>query len=272
VCSSDLHEENSPFSAEEIRQVLHASHLHGELDAHETRWLSQTLDLSDLAVGDLMRPAIDLVTIDVRDGIAENLAEIARHRYSRYPVCDGGRDHLLGLLHVKDLFAAMLEQPQIEDLRPLLRELPMTHRDTPAMKMFRRFKRGYPHLAAVTDDIGSVIGFITFDHILRAAFGDVQDEFRRAREGWRPRGDNVFEGKGSLSIYSLERLLGHELEEENVDSISGLLMQKLDRVPQVGEIVGFEGFSIEVLEMSGPRLELVRLTLFKEEATESEGG
>lgn len=262
------HENDSPYSADEIRQVLAASHRHGELDAHETKLLSQTLDLSDLAVGDLMRPAIELVTIDIRDGFQENLAEIARHRYSRYPVSDGGRDHLLGLLHVKDLFAAMQERPDTNDLRPLLRELPMTHRDTPAMKMFRRFKRGYPHLAAVTDDIGSIIGFITFDHILRAAFGEVQDEFRRAREGWAGKGDGVFEGKGSLSIYSLELLLGRALAEESVDSVSGLLMQRLDRVPEPGEMVEFDGFSIEVLEMSGPRLERVRVTLHEPPSAE----
>src|SRR3546814_20319482 len=103
VCSSDL----DAHSADELKKLLFASHRHGELGDVSVQALSHTLELPELSAGDLMRPAFDLVDLDIRDDVASNLALITQHRYSRYAVRDSEQDErYIGLPHVRDLLAA----------------------------------------------------------------------------------------------------------------------------------------------------------------------
>ncbi|WP_028081260.1 hemolysin family protein [Solimonas soli] len=266
-------EGDDPHSADEIRKLLAASHRHGELDRVQAQVLTHTLDLPDLTVGDLMRPAFDLVALDIRDDIRSNLALVAKHRYSRYAVKDSEQDdRYLGLLHVRDLVAALLADPQLSDLTPLLREVPMITRDEPAQNLFRRFRRGLPHLALVTDELGTVIGFITLEHILEAIFGSIQDEFHRRKEDWVERAPNVYEGPGWLPIYTLERMIGRDIDSGRADTIGGVVMQILDRLPQRGDEVAVDGLKIEVLDVAGPRIERLRVTVATPSGDELEDG
>ncbi|MGH8443798.1 MAG: hemolysin family protein [Solimonas sp.] len=250
-----------PHSADEIKKLLVASHRHGELNTAQAQVLSRTLELPELTVGDLMRPAFDLVALDVRDDIRSNLEIVAKHRYSRYAVKDSEQDdRYLGLLHVRDLYAALLANPGLAELQPLLREVPMITRDEPAQNVFRRFRRGLPHLALVTDELGTVIGFITLEHILEAIFGSIQDEFHRRKEDWIETGAHTYEGPGWLPVYTLERMIGRDIESGRADTVGGLVMEAVDRLPQVGDMVSVDGVRIEVMEMAGPRIERLRVT------------
>ena len=258
-------------SADEIKKLLVASHRHGELGLAQAQALSHTLELPELTAGDLMRPAFDLVDLDIRDPLASNLALIAQHRYSRYAVRDSEQDdRYIGLLHVRDLLAAELDSKPLTSLQPLLREVPMIRRDEPAQALFRRFRRGLPHLALVTDELDTVIGFITLEHILEAIFGSIQDEFHREKDDWREVGPHCYEGPGWLPIYTLERMLGRDIASGRADTIGGLVMQTLDRLPQPGDIVDVDGLRIEVFEVSGPRIE--RLRVAAESTDEGEDG
>jgi len=259
----DLADEgDDPHSPDEIRKLLKASHRHGELDRVQAQVLTHTLDLPDLTAGDLMRPAFDLVSLDVRDDIKTNLALVTKHRYSRYAVKDSEQDdRYLGLLHVRDLVPALLADPNLSDLTPLLREVPMITRDEPAQHLFRRFRRGLPHLALVTDELGTVIGFITLEHILEAIFGSIQDEFHRRKEDWVEREPNVYEGPGWLPVYTLERMIGRDIESGRADTVGGIVMEIVDRLPQRGDEVECDGLKIEVLDVAGPRIERLRVTV-----------
>lgn len=253
-------EGDDPHSADEIKKLLVASHRHGELGTAQAQALSHTLELPELSAGDLMRPAFDLIALDIRDEVRKNLALVAQHRYSRYAVRDSEQnDRYIGLLHVRDLFAALLENPQLDSLTPVLREVPMITRDEPAQALFRRFRRGLPHLALVTDELGTVIGFITLEHILEAIFGSIQDEFHREKEDWEETAPRTYEGPGWLPVYTLERMIGRDIESGRADTIGGLVMQVLDRLPQRGDAVEAGGLHIEVLEVAGPRIERLRV-------------
>lgn len=270
----ELAEEGTePHSAEEIKKLLADSQRHGELGSQQAQAMSRTLELPELSVGELMRPLFDLVSVDIRDSFADSIATIARHRYSRYAVRDSEQDdHYIGLIHVRDLFAALQENPQLADLRPLLREIPVVPREEPAQRLFRRFRRGLPHLALVSDEIGRVVGFITLEHILEAIFGRMQDEFRRARSDWTEVGPQSFEGPGWLPIYTLERLLERDIEAPQADTIGGLVMQVLDRLPQNGDVLDHDDLHIEVLEVAGPRIGRLRVSERRSSEDDERGG
>lgn len=246
-------------SAQEIKQVLLASHRHGELAQREASWLLNALEISELTAGDLMKPWSDAIVLDTARPVEEAVRLAARYRYSRYPVCEDGRENPVGLLLFKDLFAAMQERPSIGNISELMRDIPVAAKDDDAAALFQRFLRGHPHFAVVVDRRGGPLGFVTFDHVLDVLFGRVQDEFRRAREGWRACSDGSFEGRGTLPIFTLERLAGRDIESGDVDSVSGLLMLLLDRVPRSGDSATINGLRIEVIEMDGTRVGRVRV-------------
>ncbi|HUO82261.1 MAG TPA: hemolysin family protein [Gammaproteobacteria bacterium] len=241
-------------SISEIKQVLLASHRHGELEPFSANLLTRAIQLNELTAGDVMRPASDMAALDARASLEENLAVIDRRRYSRYPVYDGDPDNVIGVVHVKDLFAALRSAEGLHDLRPFIKRALVVDELTPAARVLEKFRKGDPHLAIVIDEYGNVEGFVTLDDILEALIGSIRDEFEHGRPGWTKLSDGTYTGQGSLPLYSLERLLGAEIAAEGVNSIGGLIMTRLDRIPREGDVVPFPGFTVEVLEMRGARI------------------
>lgn len=252
-------EGDDAHSVAELRKVLAASHVHGELGGEQASILARALDFSDLTVGELMLPAGDMVYLDIRNEPDENLSIIDKHQFSRYPVCDGDRDNVIGLAHVKDVYRLLREGRSLTEIREELRDIQLINRDTPAPELLAMFRAGHPHFAVVDDDLGQVVGFVTLDHVFEALVGQIQDEFEHGKLAWRELEDGSFAGSGALPLYSLERLLDVAIENDDVDSVGGLVMWQLDRVPRKGDRATFEDFDIVVREMRGPRISRVQV-------------
>ena len=246
-------------SAEELRSVLLASHQHGELTPVEARLLVHGLELDDLLVGDVMRPLADLAWIEVGQPIDEVLAEVRTSRYTRYPVRDPETGRFVGLLHIKDLLTRDERLRDIQDLHPYLRKLPRIDQEASLSELIGQFRKGAPHLAIVTDRLDNEIGFVTFELVIEALLGPVQDEFTKAEPRWIRADDGSLTGPGSLSLFSLEDALGRPVPVVEANSVAGLLIEQLGRIPAPGETVRFPGFEIDVLSATGPRVDSVRV-------------
>jgi Hemolysins and related proteins containing CBS domains len=127
------------------------------------------------------------------------------------------------------------------------------------MDLLSHFRSGHPHFALVVDDLGTITGFVTLDHVLESLLGVIPDEFRHQRKEWQRRLDGSWVGSGSLSLYSLERCLDRDIDEDAADTIGGLVMRQLDRVPEEGERVAFPDFDVLVLRKKGPRITQVQV-------------
>lgn len=242
-------------SVEELKKVMYASHAHGELGRASVTLLSRAFELNELTAGDLMRPDDEMVLLNIQAGLPGILATIRENRYSRYPVYEGDRDNILGILHVKDLIAVLEGLEPDPDIRGLIKPALIISTNLSAMRVLQRFQEGYPHFAIVGDEYGTVEGFVTMDHVVEVLTGNIQDEFGHRKLDWMPKSDGSFIGPGSLSIYSLERLLSVEVSTfPEVNSVGGLVMDKLERIPEVGDKATFEGFEIEVQEMDGAKI------------------
>ncbi len=252
-------EGDTVHSAEELRTILLASHHHGELGPVEARFLVHGLELGELLVGDVMRPLADLVWISVGQPIEEVLAEVRTSRYTRYPVRDPETGRFVGLLHIKDLHSRDERLRDIKDLQPYLRMLPRIDQEASLSELIAQFRKGAPHLAIVTDRLDNEIGFVTFELVIEALLGPVQDEFTKAEPRWTRGDDGSLTGPGSLSLFSLEDALGRPVPVVEANSVAGLLIEQLGRIPAAGEIVPFPGFEIEVMSVTGPRVDSVRV-------------
>jgi CBS domain containing-hemolysin-like protein len=253
-------EGDEAHSVDELRTVLRASHRHGELGAIETQILTRGLDLGDLVVGDVMRPLAELVWIGLDATIDEVLTEVRTSRYTRYPVRDPETQRFVGLLHIKELLTGSERLRDIRDLRPYLRTLPHVDEHQQLESALAAFRRGDPHFAIVTDPLGTEIGFLTFEHIVEALFGPVEDEFSNTSPVWQRAKDGSLTGAGSMSLLSLEETLGVLAPEVDANSVGGLVTETLGRIPVTGERITFPDFDIEVLSMDGPRIETVRVS------------
>lgn len=252
-------EGDAAHSLDELRTVLKASHRHGEVGTVEAQIASRGLELGELVVGDVMRPLAELVSIDVDSPIDAVLAEVRQSRYTRYPVRDPDTQRFIGLLHIKDLVTAPERLRDIGSIRKFLRPLPFVKESDRLEDVLAAFRRGDPHFAIVTDLLDTEIGFVTFELVVESLFGPVEDEFAKGSPEWQRHPDGSVTGAASLSILSLESELGIVAPAVEANSVGGLVIETLGRIPEAGETVAYPGFEIEVLSMQGPRIVDVRV-------------
>ncbi len=248
---------DSQYSSEELKVILRSSRADAHATSDEWKVLAQALDFRDLDVGDLMRPANEMVVLSAKEGLDKNLEKMVGHRFSRYPYLDE-EGNVGGIVHVKDVFHAIQRGEQVS-LEALARPIETVSTHLPATELLRRFRQGAPHFTVVTTQKGRPLGFITMDNLLGALVGEIRDEFRQSQREWAQLDDGTLIGKGSLPIFTLERALGIDIEESGVDSVGGLIMQKLGDVPEEGQKIEFDGFDAVVKKMKGPRIVMVRI-------------
>lgn len=261
---NNIHGHDAQYSTDELKLILRTRRPGEHFTRDEWNILAQTLDFSELEVADLMRPIHEIAALYDSRPLGENLETVFQRRFSRYPFFDGDGVNALGVIHIKDLFFALYEGRQIKDLHPYLRPIQTISPRTPALELFRRFRQGAPHFALIGKKGTKPQGFITLDNLLGAMVGEMRDEFRQNDNDWIRLDDGTYIGKGSLPIFSLERILGLDVENETlklqvVESVGGLIMAKLREIPQQGQKISFRGFDIVVKKMSGPRILLVRV-------------
>ncbi|MBI3228678.1 MAG: HlyC/CorC family transporter [Burkholderiales bacterium] len=253
------HEHENHYSADEIKLILRSSTATENFSRDEWNILAQTLDFRELEVSDLMRPFSEVIALSRSKTTQENMEIACHHRFSRYPYLDSDGSTMLGMLHLKDLFLAQQSGKSIEDLSKFLLKVEHVEPNMSALRLFRRFRDGAPHFAIVGNKGQRPLGFLTLDNLLSALVGQIRDEFRQTENDWTRLDDGSLIGKGSLPLQTLERALGIDIDNEEVDSVGGLLMYTLGNIPHEGQRLVFDGFSVVVKKMSGPRIVLVRV-------------
>lgn len=263
---SHSHASESHYSTDELKLILRSSRPGERFNEQEWNVLAKALDFSKLEVSELMRPIHEITALYRNSTLQENLDTVFQSRFSRYPYFDGDNSEVLGVIHLKDLFFGLQQGQALENLEAFLRPIQYIPSDMPVMELFREFNQGAPHFAVIGIPGQKPRGFITFDNLLSALVGDIHDEFRSSDTGWQTLEDGSWYGKGSLSIFSLERVLGIDIENEDMDledadSVGGLLLAKLRDIPEENETVTFDEFDITVVKMEGPRIEWVKVKL-----------
>jgi CBS domain containing-hemolysin-like protein len=252
------------YSTEELKLILRTSLPGEKFTLDERHTLAHSLEFSQMSVADLMRPINEVVALHADLPVRENIETILRNRFSRYPYFDAEGEEVLGMIHLKDLFFSRQSGREITDLSDFLRPVETISARTPAQQLFRRFRHGAPHFALVGEKGKRPVGFITLDNLLGAIVGEIRDEFRMNENDWLAQADGSYLGKASLTIVSLERVLGIDIDNEamgldDVESVGGLLMAKLGDIPKQGQRIGFPEFDVVVKRTNGPRIMLVKV-------------
>jgi CBS domain containing-hemolysin-like protein len=260
----NVHGHDAHYSADELKLILRSNFPDDRFTRDEWNILAKTLDFSELEVSDLMRPIHEITALHRNESLQKNLQRVSEKRFSRYPYFDTNGIDVLGVIHLKDLFFAQQEGQTLEDLTDYLRPIQYIAPHRPAMELFRHFRMGTSHFAIIGQKGQKPQGFITLDNLLSAMVGEIRDEFRQNKNDWTRLNNGTLMGKGSLPIFSLERILGIDVENEELKledevSIGGLIMAKLRDIPIEGQKIEFRQFDVVIRKMNGPRIVFVQI-------------
>ncbi|MDO9270058.1 MAG: hemolysin family protein [Methylobacter sp.] len=260
----NVHKHDAHYSADELKLILRSNCPDDRFTRDEWNILAKTLDFSELEVSDLMRPIHEIASLHRNASLQKNLQTMSEKRFSRYPYFDTNDIDVLGVIHLKDLFFAQQEGRAIEDLSDYLRPIQYIVPHAPALELFRQFRMGASHFAVIGQKGQKPTGFITLDNLLSAMVGEIRDEFRPNNNDWTRLDDGTLIGKGSLPIFSLERIMGIDVENEELEledevSIGGLIMAKLRDIPVEGQRIEFNQFDVVVRKMNASRVVFVQI-------------
>jgi CBS domain containing-hemolysin-like protein len=247
---------DAPYGEDEISLILRGSSRPRHFTRDEWNTLSHSLEFGKLSSSDLMRPLRDAVGFEVDDSL-ETVMNVARkQRYSRYPLYGEDGDSVIGMIDLKDLLFAGTGTEGSSDgslralARPVLHVLP----ETPALELLRLFRGGAPHFAVVGRPGLAPIGFVTLSDLASALVGQIKDDVRDTEVEWERLPDGSVEGQASLTIVSLEHVLGVHFGEQRAESVGGMILDRIGELPLPGHVVDFEPATITVKELIGPRI------------------
>ena len=244
-------------SEEEVRLLL-ASQQASALTDQKRDLLENVFELYDRNARQIMVPRGDVVFLSTTAPIADNLLLARDSGHTRFPLCEGDLDHVLGLIHIKDLFRAK-EAPG--DLTRIARPLKFVPETITLDKLLARMRTERLHLAAVIDEYGGVAGIVTLENVIEEIVGEIQDEFDTDRPEFVDRGGGVYQISGSMLVVDLEDELETELSPRDEDTMGGVVLSELGRRPRVGDRVRCGPTELEVLEVVQNRVRTLRLTL-----------
>ncbi|MGH7179038.1 MAG: hemolysin family protein [Tepidisphaeraceae bacterium] len=282
-----------PHSEDELRSLLAQSVAAGTIAKGPGRMITSALDFSGLKVRQIMTPRTEVVFLRLDQPINEVLRTVQKAAYTRYPLCDKDIDHVVGLVHMKDLFTQLQlvtgrlrftdeKSPSGEiiaiadglpgsaihvigsgdiDLRKTKREVLFVPELTPLPKLLRQFQNSRVHLAMVVDEYGSTLGLVTLEDVLEELVGEIDDEFdARTASDFITDGENI-RVSGSYPLHALrERLKLADLGVEGVDTVGGYVTHQLGRWPRTGDTVQVGSFTARVLSTQQKRVKQVLLT------------
>ena len=258
-----------PWSREEIQDIIQQSET--DIDAEEKSMLAGVLEVSETQVRDVMIPRSQMVVIDIEDGIDEMIGVIVESGHSRFPVMGEDRDEVLGVLLAKDLLrffgrGAGQEVP----IRKLLRPAAVIPESKRLNALLKEFRASHNHMAIVVDEYGGVSGLLTIEDVLEEIVGEIDDEHDPEEDAYiRPEGDR--NGKPCFAVRALTRIEDFneffecELSDEEYDTVGGLVMHELGRLPRRGEKVHFGGFEFAVVKADKRRIDALQVQRLSEE-------
>lgn len=245
-------------SEEELRLLLAESHRTGSLSASKRKLLENVFDYTRRSAKHIMVPRAEIVYLSLARPVAENLETIRQSQHTRYPLCDGDIDHVVGMIHSKDLFQTTGLDAS-SDLLRLKRDILFVPESRPLELLQRDFQQRRLHMAIVVDEYGGTSGLVTLEDILEEIVGEIQDEF----DTEAPRMESTPDGyvvDGLVLLEEIAERLGIELPEGESATLGGHVIARLGRMAKIGDVVELDGFRAKVIEMKGRRVSKLLLT------------
>ena len=251
-----------PKDRDELIDLLRDAQQRELLDTDALAMMEGVLRVSETQVRDVMIPRAQMVVLEYDWSLERLIAEVVESGHSRLPVIDESKDNVIGILIVKDLLAHAFDRREDFNLRALLRPAKFIPESKRLNILLKEFRVNRLHMAIVVDEYGGVAGLITIEDVLEEIVGEIDDEHDIDDEGAsiRPQGE-AFIVKALTPVEEFNKYFQADFSDERADTIGGLVMMDLGRLPKGGETIDLDRFRFRVLRADNRRIHLLEMTL-----------
>jgi CBS domain containing-hemolysin-like protein len=244
------------FSEQEFRELVERASESDMIEDTEAEMIQSVFDFGDTLVRAVMVPRTDIVSIESGTSLHQAMSLFLRSGYSRVPVIGEDTDHILGIIYLKDVAAVVHglghdEEPPLVD--SLAREVRYVPESKPVSDLLRELQKESTHVAIVIDEYGGTAGLVTLEDLIEEIVGEIVDEYDTESAEAVELGDGSYRVSARMSIDDLGELFDMELDDDEVDTVGGLLAKALGRVPIVGSHVEVHGVSLRADRLEGRR-------------------
>jgi putative hemolysin len=249
-----------PFvTEEELRLLVTVGEKEGVLEEEETEMIRSVFEFADTTVREVMIPRIDMVTLEGSATVDEAVDLALQVGFSRIPVYEENIDNIIGVLYIKDMLRQLREGHNSLPVRNFVRAAYFVPETKKLDDLLREIRQKRVHMVIVVDEYGSVAGLVTIEDLVEEIVGDIQDEYDHEEKLYEPTGKDVYVFDAKISIDEFNELMNMHLESEDYETLGGFLYAQLDKIPNVGDMITFEGWKFSVLGTRGRRITKVQV-------------
>jgi len=243
-----------PEDREQLIELLHGAYENSLMDADALAMIEGVLQVSEMRVGEIMIPRAQMDVIDINDAPEVFIPHVIETAHSRFPVIDKDRDDIIGILLAKDLLRHYAEHDS--DIRGMLRPAVFIPESKRLNVLLREFRVSHNHMAIVIDEYAGVSGLMTIEDVLEQIVGDIEDEydFDEAHDNIRLDSTGRYRVKARTEIEDFNAAFATEFSDADFDTVGGLILRHLGRVPKRNEVIDIDGMRFQVLRADSRRL------------------
>lgn len=259
--------EGSAHSPEEFRVILQQSSDRGSIDEEEQRMIENVFDFSTTPVKQIMVPRNKIVALEVETPVELVLDKFMEEGYSRIPVYSKDLDNVIGIIYAKDIIS-IFKHHNIIILHDIVRKPFFVNENDHINTVLKQMQSNKVHLAIVLDEFGGTAGIVSLEDILEELVGEIQDEYDEETAQFIKISNNIFQINASLPVVDVNEQLPIPLpESEDYETIGGLIITELGRIPDLGEKIKINDYIIEILSSTNTKIEIIKLELIDEESS-----
>ncbi len=254
------HEES--HSEEELQMLVSASYKCGHLDRSEWNLLQNVFQFEKRVAREIMVPRPEVVFLDKTNSLEENMAIARSSGHTRFPLCENDSDHIVGLVHIKDIFR-LDTGTRINDVK---RNIMLVPEGMSLDRLLKEFQKKHQHMALVVDEYGGTAGIVTMENVLEELVGQIQDEFDEEAPQVTSEKEGSYLVDGRMLLEDAAEMFGLPVSDhEEYDTLGGYVFGKLGKRPKIGDVVEFPAHQMVVDEIDGLRIRRIRVVV-KEQA------
>lgn len=266
----DPNKKTSTMTEAELRTYVEVSHEDGVIEPEEREMIYNVFDFSDALAKDIMIPRINMVTVSVDDSYEKVLKVFRESMYTRLPVYQDDKDNIIGLINIKDFI--LTDNDDSFQIKSILRDAHYTYEFKKVADLLIEIREKTTNVIFVLNEYGATVGMITLEDLLEEIVGEIRDEYDGDEEELiQKKDERTYLVEGSMKLDDINDELGTDLDSEDYDSISGIIIECLDRLPEDNEEVTLEnGIRLKVQGIDQNRIKKVLLTLPETKNEENE--
>jgi CBS domain containing-hemolysin-like protein len=252
--------ENGQATDEEVQAFIDVGEEEGILEGGEGKMVQSVVEFGDHMVRELMTPRIDVLAFDARRPLAELARIFGESKYSRIPIFQESIDAITGIVHVKEVFDAVMRNDLKKPVAELARPAYFVSETKKVSELLREFQSEHIQVAVVVDEFGGTAGLITIEDIVEDIVGEIADEHEEVEATVVDLGGGEYLVSGMLRVQALEEMLETTFSGDDYETVAGLIFTTLGRVPKSGTMITKNGFRFEVERADRRRIYRVRVS------------